>query len=63
MPLHKGKGIDKTGIIGYIIDTKGATDRRVPYVTYKEVTACGEAGRLLLFIISLDNQGDKCDNE
>ena len=57
------KIIDKTGIIGYTEYTKGATDRRFPRNVYREVTACLEAGRLLLFIFCLDNQGDKCDYE
>ena len=55
--------IDKSLKSGYTKENEGATGRRFPRSCYKEVTACLEAGRLLLFIFCLDNQGDKCDKE
>ena len=62
-PPQIGEGIDKTAESGYTKHRKGATDRRFPFLSYREVTVCREAWRLLLFIFYLDDQGDQCDNE
>lgn len=57
------RGVDNIPKFSYNNIKKGATDRRFPFRSYREVTVCREAWRLLLFIFCLDNQGDKCDNE
>ena len=61
----KGRAVDKIGIPGYSIDTKGAASRTAPQMDQKEVIASVRGRRLLLFVIivSLDNQGNDSGND
>ena len=56
--------IDKAPEMGYSKDTKGAASRSAPPHSYRGVAdTLGKVGRLLLFIVVLEDQSNDSQND